>query len=274
MDKRSLLAIKVDALQRLIMNNVLSGVLPLYIVTEYPKSGGTWAAQMLSAYLDVPFPRNERPNLERCVMHGHYLYTPFMRNVVCVIRDGRDVVVSAYYHMLFSNEKNSPYLVEQTRRKNAFKDYDDVTANLPRFIEYLFTVENRRFLHFNWNEFVDSWLGKPNATLVKYEDMLQSAVQALRPVIEKITGAAVDMYKLAEIEEKFSFRALSKRQAGKEDSRSFLRKGVAGDWKSKFDRAACEVFDYYAGDNLVRLGYAKDRSWIEECHHAAAGGGG
>ena len=262
MDKRSQLALKADALQRFLMNNMLSGMLPLYIVTEYPKSGGTWVAQMLSAYLDLPFPRNERPKVRSCIMHGHYLYSPFMKNVICVLRDGRDVVVSAYYHMLFPNDRNSPCLVERSRRQNVFDDYEDITFNLPRFMEYLFTVENKRFLHFNWNEFVESWLNKPNATMVKYEDMLTDAAQTLRPTIESTTGITVDIQKLKKIEEKFSFKRMARREPGMEDSASFLRKGIAGDWKNKFDKTACEVFDHYAGENLIRMGYEKDRSWI------------
>ena len=264
MDRRSRLAIKADALQRLLMNNMLSGVLPLYIVTEYPKSGGTWLAQMLSAYLDIPFPRNTRPKLEKCIMHGHYLYTPFMKNVICVVRDGRDVVVSAYYHMLFPNDKNSRYLVEHTRRLNVFSDYNDITSNLPRFIEYLFTVENRKFLHFNWNEFVDSWFGRSNAIIIKYEDMLSGAAAALQPVVEELTATSADMKKLMEIQGRFSFKEMANREPGEEDGRSFLRKGIAGDWRNKFDRTACELFDHYAGQNLIRMGYEKDREWIVE----------
>ena len=73
------------------------------------------------------------------------------------------------------------------------------------------------------------------------------------------------MQKLTEIEKKYSFKNLSKRQPGEEDSGSFLRKGIAGDWRNKFDRAACEVFDHFAGENLVRMGYEKDRNWRVGC---------
>ncbi|MHB8533840.1 MAG: sulfotransferase domain-containing protein [Sulfuricaulis sp.] len=264
MDQRNRLLIKLDALQRLLMVNCFSGILPLYIVTEYPKSGGSWVAQMLSAYLDAPFPRNERPKFTRCVMHGHYLHAPFMRNVLCVVRDGRDVVVSAYYHMLFENEKNSSHLVEQTRRLNPFADYEDITENLPRFIEYLFTVENKQYMHFNWNQFIDSWYEKPDATVVKYSHLLADTANSLRPYIEKVTGEEVDMMRLRQVADDFSFERLSKRVAGEEDIGSFLRKGIAGDWKNKFDKAACEAFDYYAGDNLIRLGFEKDRGWISQ----------
>jgi hypothetical protein len=54
-----------------------------------------------------------------------------------------------------------------------------------------------------------------------------------------------------------------KKQAAELDGRgSFLRKGVAGDWKNKFDNRACETFDYFAGDKLVKMGYETDRNWV------------
>ena len=93
----------------------LSGRLPLYVVTELPKSGGSWVSQMLSDYLCIPFPRNRFPRLETCVMHGHYLFGKRMKNVVVVLRDGRDVV-SYYYHCLFENELNNMRLVQRVEK--------------------------------------------------------------------------------------------------------------------------------------------------------------
>ncbi len=60
MDRRRKLSIWAGAFQRLLMANTLSGILPLFIVTEYPKSGGSWVGQMLAEYLDFPFLSNKR----------------------------------------------------------------------------------------------------------------------------------------------------------------------------------------------------------------------
>ncbi|MDA8095088.1 MAG: sulfotransferase domain-containing protein [Betaproteobacteria bacterium] len=263
MDHRPRFAIKMDALQRMAMKNMLSQVLPLYIVTEYPKSGGTWVGQMLAHYFDVPFPRNCAPKLESCIMHCHSLYSPLMRNVFCVVRDGRDVMVSAYYHMFFHNEKNSPFLVERARKHNPFRDYEDVESNLPRVIEYLFTVENRKLFHFNWNEFIDSWVGRRHAVMVKYEHLLEDAAAALKGPIEQVTGRAPDLARLEGAKARFSFQAMAGRRAGTEVKGSFLRKGTAGDWKNKFSKEARELFHQYAGHNLIRLGYETDGSWVD-----------
>ena len=69
---------KIEALVRIVMVRGFSGVLPLYVVTEHPKSGGSWTSQMLSDYLDIPFPRNRFPNFQTSLMQGHYRHFPGM----------------------------------------------------------------------------------------------------------------------------------------------------------------------------------------------------
>ena len=41
----------------------------MYVVNEYPKSGGSWVAEMLSEALGVPFPRNRLPMLRSSILH-------------------------------------------------------------------------------------------------------------------------------------------------------------------------------------------------------------
>jgi len=265
-DTRSHTAIRIDALQRLLMLYLLSDRIPLFLVTEYPKSGGSWVAQMLAAYMGIPFIRNRRPPLMQmspCVLHGHYLYNRRFRNTVVVIRDGRDVMVSAYYHMLHHNDKNPPWSVERNRRKLPFADYEDIVGNLPRFIEYMFTDATKGLFHFSWAEFIYSWQNAA-VPILRYEKLLSNAVDSLSSAIRYLTGDEPNLLRLDEIARRYSFENLAKRKPGEEDSSSFLRKGIAGDWKNHFSREACEVFDHYAGDLLIELKYEDDRSWIRD----------
>ena len=62
----------------------------------------------------------------------------------------------------------------------------------------------------------------------------------------------------------FSFERQSGRPSGEENKESFLRKGVIGDWRTRFSPQAREVFDRYAGEELILLGYERDRSWVTE----------
>lgn len=265
MDSRSRIRIKADALQRLLMVNTISGILPLYIVTEYPKSGGSWVSQMLAEYLRVPFPRNERPAIKSSVMHGHMLYTPMMKNVVCVFRDGRDVMVSLYYHMLFENEKNSHELVRRVRADLDYEDISDIKRNLPSFIQYMNDMESKSWspFKFTWSEFVRSWKDRDVCKL-KYEDLSSDCAGALCPVIERLSGEIIDMARLESVVDKFSFEKQAKRKPGEENIASFIRKGQPGDWREKFSRRAGEVFDKYYGSELRVLGYVSSDAWLGE----------
>lgn len=259
MERRWLL-IKAEALLRLFMVRFLSGVLPLYIVTEYPKSGGSWASQMLAEYLGVPFPRNQFPKFQSSIMHGHYLYFPTMKNVFVVFRDGRDIMVSYYYHSLFKHERFNARLVEITRRELQFDDYNDIKSNLPRFIEYKFT--RKKYPRFTWSEFVNSWLNK-DVPLIRYEKLLQDPVRELSKAIYKVCKVEPDERRLRQITEKYSFKSLAKRNPGEENKHSFLRKGIAGDWKNHFSKDARQLFAEYAGKELIKLGYEVDDGWVD-----------
>ena len=190
-DKRPKYAIKIDALQRKLMWRFMAHKLNLYLVSDFPKSGGSWVAQMLSEALQVPFPRNKRPKLKSCIMHDHQLYHPSFPKAFCVMRDGRDIMVSAYYHYLFFNDKNHHPTVTKCRSKVPFDDYDDIKKNLPAFIKYMFEEESKGKFHFSWSEFVISWIDT-DASILKYEDILTQPVESLREAILYVAGKEVE----------------------------------------------------------------------------------
>lgn len=241
------------------MVHLLSGMVPFYVVNEFPKSGGTWVGQMLGRALGVPFPRNRFPLLRPSIMHGHYLSPRGIKNVVVVWRDGRDVMVSWYHQQLIPHQWNG-LQVERSRRELKLADYDDVRANLPTFIEYAFTRPHSP--PFSWTDFVRRWHGCENAVHIRYEDLHRDAATELGRIIRELTAEPLPPERAAEIAAEFSFERQTGRSAGQEDRRSFLRKGVVGDWRNYFGPEAREVFDRYAGEELLMLGYERDRSWV------------
>ena len=64
------------------------------------------------------------------------------------------------------------------------------------------------------------------------------------------------------IAKKFSFEQQSGRKPGQESKTNFMRKGIIGDWRNQFSPEACKVFNHFAGNELVLLGYEKDNSWV------------
>ncbi len=248
--------------KRMMMAHWCSRSLPLYLVTEFPKSGGTWYSQMLAECLELPFARNHNsPKFESCVMSGVHLYHRRLHNVSVVMRDGRDVMVSSYFHFLFDNNVNLPYAVEKKRRLLQFDNFEDTVTNMPRFIEYMFT-DFAKSLSFRctWGSFVQSWLNR-DATIVKYEDLLSDGVGTLCQAVQRLTGKELSRDKVQAIVESYSFKNLTGRNAGQIEKNNFIRKGVAGDWKNHFSAEARQVFDHYAGHQLIDLGYESSHDW-------------
>ena len=256
---KKLLRAKLEGTVRLGMCYALSSYLPLYIVNEYPKSGGTWVCQMLSDYFDLPFPRNQFPKFQSSILHGHYLYFPTLKNVFIVMRDGRDIMVSYYYQSLFKHERFNDRLVEISKRDLNFDDYSDIKTNMPKFIEYKF--RNNKHPRFTWSDFVNSWIDK-DVSIITYENLLTDTINVMGQAINKVCNVKPDEDRLREISEKYSFKNQAGRNPGDENKLSFLRKGIAGDWKNYFSKEAGQVFNKYAGNELIKLGYEIDESWI------------
>jgi len=253
---------KLNGILRLgLLHSPAMRVFPLYLVNEYPKSGGTWVGQMLSKALDVPFPRNRLPIFRSCIMHGHYLSQLGMKNVLCVWRDGRDVLVSQYYHYFFPNERGNKVLVNRATADLQLSDIHDIKNNLPLFIAY--TYKDKWHPKFTWTDFVNQWHGKKNVLHVKYEDLRQNCVIELQRIVLELTRKKLKKNEAEKIIEEFSFEKQSGRQPGQENSSSFMRKGIVGDWKKHFSYESKKMFDHYAGGALIALGYETDHSWAE-----------
>lgn len=259
---QSLLWYKTNGLLRYSLAHTATQIFPLYIVNEYPKSGGSWVGEMLADALGVPFPRNRLPMFRSSILHGHMMHSWNMHNVLLVWRDGRDVLISQYYHSLFENDRGNARLVAQCRADLGFADYEDITANLIPFMEYVY--ERKRHPRMSWADFVNKWADCGRCVHVRYEDLRADTVGELRRILQELTNRSRDDTDLAAIVDKFSFEKMSGRKVGQSDSRSFMRKGVVGDWKNYFDREAKKRFCGYAGDALIKLGYEADHSWVDE----------
>jgi len=254
----------LNGMFRYAMMHTLTQRLPLYVVNEYPKSGGTWVGEMLSDVLDIPFPRNQFPLFRSSILHGHVMHSWNMQNVLLVWRDGRDVLVSQYYHWLFENDRGNARLVQRCRADLSFQDYNDIRSNLIYFMEYIF--ERQRHPKMSWAAFVARWAGCERCVHVQYEALRTQPVDTLRHLIKQLTGKNLEVSDARKIVGAHSFKVLSGRQPGQENTQSFMRKGIVGDWVNYFDQEAKERFHAYAGDALVKLGYEQDDAWVYQQH--------
>lgn len=259
--KRSRTKIRIEAVwRRIILGLPIYGHSRLILLTEYPKSGGTWVGQMLAACLNMPFPRHQFPLRTPCIMHGHYLRHYFAPRKLVLWRDPRDIMVSWYYHCLFPSEFSNRQLVEHTKAELGFSNYDDVRENLAKFIEYAF--ERQRSPGFNWSHFFDSWHDQSSAVHTSYESFRENPVHELLRVSEAL-GFVCSNELAWQAVEQFSFQRLTGREPGHEERGKFVRKGIVGDWKNQFTIEAAQIFDHYVGERLYQGGFETDRDWLK-----------
>ena len=236
--------------------------LPIILITEYPKSGASWLAQLIADCSDFDFPRQRFPRLRPSIFHGHYLRQEIRGKAIVFWRDPRDIMVSWYHHCLFKTDKNNHGLVDSIRRKLNLQELENVRENLPRFIQYSF--EESLSPRFSFNDFFDTWHGRKDAIHSSYEALHNNPIAELSNVLEKLDLAIPARDRLEHIVVKNSFASQAARPEGQENKNNYLRKGITGDWKNNFSKNSAEVFHNYAGDRLIKLGYESDDSWIQQ----------
>jgi len=244
--------------RRAIALGVLTPISRPIVLTEYPKSGGSWISQMLSAALAIPYTRDRLPTFGDQILHGCFLNVHSKIDTVVVWRDGRDTMISYYYHMMFDKPMTSAAAGKKLRAQLGVTDPNDVDKYLPRFVEWACTGGYPRF---TWSDFVRTWYGNDSVVFTSYESCLDNSYEELSNVLsffERIPHSAVDLHKVVE---SHSFESQSSRKPGQEDVNSFIRKGIAGDWMNSFNRESREIFHHYCGPELILLGYAKDDTW-------------
>lgn len=240
--------------------------LGMYLGCGFPKSGTVWLCQLLSTAIGVPYPREYRsPIAMSAVVHAHWRYSKGVPPTAYVHRDGRDVMVSLYFHYVrVLGLATRPQKAAALRARfhhlygPGFKA-GAVRDNLPKFIEAE-TAAPKSSDGLPWHEHVQSWWDRPQVAHVSYEELRSDTTVALVRVLGEL-GVASDKHVASLAAERWSFETTSGRAPGEEDRASFQRKGISGDWRNHFSREAGEVFDAVAGDTLVALGYADDRDW-------------
>ncbi|BAO44509.1 hypothetical protein TBH_C1592 [Thiolapillus brandeum] len=152
--------------------------------------------------------------------------------IVHIVRDPRDVAVSAMFHS-YRNFR-------EKRERNWITDFVDsvLAGNNDNILKKQAVSAYFKSHAKAWNRIASIFhqsgkaLYGDNYLLVRYEDLLQAPREQVSRLFA-FAGLAHDEPLVEEVVEKASFKNLSKgRKAGEQDSSSFYRKGVAGDWKN------------------------------------------
>lgn len=238
------------------------------ILSEYPKSGGTWLTTLIGETLDISkrdiyvtptsladqkkgfFSYNIRNHpwyqdssvsiMHPCVIKSHEYprstLINFYAHYLHLIRDGRDIIVSKYFY-----EKDFCLKNGLTKKFDIpFDDYIKIIAH-------------------EWKNYITAWQ-ETNVICVKYEDLLIDTRSVLAGILINLNLCFNEESLTAAIEN--NTKELFRQKIGSKFSHNtFVRKGINGDWKNHFTEENKKVFKKIAGDLLIKLGYETDYAW-------------
>jgi glycosyltransferase involved in cell wall biosynthesis len=185
--------------------------------------------------------------------------------VIHVVRDGRDVAISLMHHFWnLSKDIHQGGIYdlwpEELSRRDAYRKDPDAFLHSG---ESIFAEERLRQIATRWNRRTSkasregAELFGENFLQLKYEDLLNTPGETMKPVFD-LLGARADEEVIHHCVQKNRFEQAAGRPRGSEESASFFRKGVAGDWRAQFTPQDRKVYEQVAGQTLLEMGYSLD----------------
>jgi len=259
---------KASVVKKTIAARLLGRPLNIFFLVEYPKSGGTWLKYMLAHALGIPAWDRTLSPFQSCLMQAHWTNSfgiPLDKTVI-MHRDGRDIMVSFYYHSYFYNDLLNGTHVDLMKRQLPFSDYEDIRSNLLPFMKFVFDTPVSP--KFSWSEFVNVWHGKESTVNTTYEALRLNTSKELVRILSLLQPKTNWTIELAEeVSQNYSMKNMQKTQAIRNKGihgtqlaqKPFIRKGSVGGWNAHFTDEALEWFENKAGSELVKLGYELGR---------------
>lgn len=235
-------------------------------LVSYPKSGNTWLRFLIANLLyvekhpdfsniDALIPsmtaatRRQLDRLPRPrILKAHIDFDPRFKNIIYLVRDPRDVVVSQYHF--------------NRKRRTIPEDY-----RLEDFVDRF--IENRLF-HPNgsWGENVQGWVYTPSPArrfLLLHYEALQGEILREMVRIAEFLAVCADETKLrfaVQQSDASRLRKLESKQAAgwasTKDTRKdipFVRAAESGQWKKTLSESSVAKIEKKWGTLMVSLGY-------------------
>lgn len=255
------------------------------IVTGYPKSGNTWATRLVAELIGCPVvgfwnskkkeiarEGTERTSTYRC-FKAHQSVPELLAQaaatsrIIYIVRDPRDVVVSAAHYFHFYRlrllttffTKTSRYWRDSRRILQPALTSE--TYRMARMVDVLLTGSRSpdRFLALPWAEHVRPCIDA-GQFFVRYEDLLTNPGQACSRILDHLglDRTAAEIHQAIE-RQSFSRKREAFIAAGDIRQANFLRSGQAEQWRTTLatdhvQRIEAAVggelrwFDYPVGD--------------------------
>ena len=167
-----------------------------------------------------------------------------------IVRDPRDIVVSAYFSHLYSH-KPFEGLAERRERLQA----------APKKEGLLLELENRQH---EFRAMLDWDYDQPNVLELRMEEATTAAPAEVPRIVDFLGLGKADgltAKRVGQIVAANEFSVLAGRSPGEEDVQDHYRKGLPGDWVNHFEAEHVAYFKEHYGKLLIKLGYESDDNW-------------
>jgi len=202
-----------------------------------------------------------------------------------IIRDPRDIVVSAYFSHLKTHSIELMPVLDELRPKLQNSSIEEGLYIEMDFLQSIFkdlyewNYDNKDILEYKFEEITsltdqdfffeifNSW-----DIVAKHQNPFAYSKLYLKSLANKLYNRKVtpQQFKDIKIPEKLlaqyvsrnTFKSLANgRDKNQEDVNSHYRKGIPGDWKNYFSEEHKEYFIEKYDDLLIKLGYEKNNKW-------------
>lgn len=229
----------------------------IYLVS-YPRSGNTWMRVIMSELLygesgesikdlqhyvpdiHVKTRASDVIDADRHIVKSHYTYRRSYGNVVYIVRDPRDVVLSHYRYQ------------------------EKLKYHHGRFDQFLLDWVNGRIWPCSWLEHVNSWTGRGiqdrDLLIIRYENLLSDAVGQICKIIEffrfDVNQEAVERAVAAASVEKMRLREKhGMREEEKAEGFQFIGPATSNQWQDKMTSAQVDLIVRHSKAAMERHGY-------------------
>ena len=163
---------------------------------------------------------------------------------VHLVRDPRDVLVSAYFSHLYSHVTDGwPELVTHREKLQTLTPEEGLLSEMT-FCRFVFDA-------------LAGWRPNSNVLELRSEEVTADPLPAIMGIAQWFEWT-IPVATIERVLEEASYEKLAGRAKGIENPHHHYRKGVAGDWKNWFTDRVREEFATRYGSLLVQYGYESD----------------
>jgi hypothetical protein len=251
--------------RRRVRNPFVHGRGTTIVHVTHHRVGTVWFGKVLSLianHFGLSFqsvvPKSDSPESEVLLYHHSWLFDRTRLESFRgshLIRDPRDVVVSAYHYHRWTDEN----WVHIPKQEYGGMTYQQYLRSLDT--EEGFAAEISRTARSDLAE-VGAWdYTQPEFLELRYEDFILDEAAQFARMFRHYGFNETAVERSVDLALRFSFQTTAGRSIGEVQEGSHLRSGKPGQWREMFTPRHKALFRELTGDLLERLGYASGDDW-------------